>query len=71
MYKIILFTLLTTGLLSCSDPQSDSEKANQTNDNKKHMLSDQQKMIQKAKDTEKLIHEADAKRRKALEDQDW
>ena len=33
------------------------------------MLSNQQKMLQKAKDTEKLIHEADEKRRQALQDQ--
>ena len=63
--------LLTTGLLSCSESPSNSEQANDTSDKspKTHMLSDQQKMLQKAKETEKLIHEADQKRRQALKEQ--
>jgi hypothetical protein len=32
------------------------------------MFSDQQRMIQKAKESEKLVQEADEKRRKALDD---
>lgn len=64
MQKIIVIVLITTTLFSCSEPQSNNDQAN-----KEHLLSDQQKMIQKAKNTEKLIHEADEKRRQALEEQ--
>ncbi|MCX7544183.1 hypothetical protein [Marinicella gelatinilytica] len=42
---------------------------NARSDNKEHMLSDQEKIIQKAKDTEKLIHQDDKKHRQALEGQ--
>lgn len=70
MLRTFITIFLMLGLFSCSDTSTDSDTDNAKSDNKKHMLSDQQKMIQKAKDTEKLIHEADAKRRKALEDQD-
>ena len=63
--------LLAIGLLSCSDSPSNKDQANNKTDKstKTHMLSDQQKMLQKAKNTEKLIKEADERRRKALEDQ--
>lgn len=69
MLRTIIIIFLALGLFSCSEPPSDSDSKNTKTGHKEHMLSDQQKMIQKAKDTEKLIHEADAKRRKALEDQ--
>ncbi|MCW8869971.1 MAG: hypothetical protein OQK49_04640 [Proteobacteria bacterium] len=69
MRPLIVILFLVTGLYSCGETPSDSETNNASSDNKEHMLSDQEKMIQKAKDTEKLIHEADEKRRKALEDQ--
>lgn len=69
MLRLIVILFLTIGLYSCGEAPSDSEQNNIKTVNKEHMLSDQQKMIQKAKDTEKLIHEADEKRRKALEDQ--
>ena len=62
---------MIVNLVGCSsepanepDPESVTEKTS-----KKHMLSDQEKMLQKAKETEKLIQEADEKRRKALDDQ--
>ncbi|KAA3638570.1 MAG: hypothetical protein DWP95_12355 [Proteobacteria bacterium] len=68
MMKTMAFMILTIALLSCSESPSETEHIDNKADNK-HMLSDQEKMLQKAKDTEKLIHEADEKRRKALEDQ--
>ena len=69
MRRTIITIFLMLGLFSCSDTSTDSNTGNNKTDNKTHMLSDQQKMIQKAKDTEKLIHEANEKRRRALEDQ--
>lgn len=71
MLKIIVMMLLTIGLFSCSESPSNTDQANNKTDKstKTHILSDQQKLLQKAKDTEKLIHEADQKRRQALKDQ--
>lgn len=69
MRQLIVILVFVTGLYSCGETPSNSEPNIASSDSKEHMLSDQQKMIQKAKDTEKLIHEADEKRRKALEDQ--
>lgn len=71
MFKIMIIMIFTMGLLACSEPQSNTDQSNINDDDQPqtHLLSDQQKMLQKAKDTEKLIHEADEKRRKALEDQ--
>jgi len=67
----MIIMIFTMGLLACSEPQSNTDQSNINDDDQPqtHLLSDQQKMLQKAKDTEKLIHEADEKRRKALEDQ--
>ncbi|MCX7544190.1 hypothetical protein [Marinicella gelatinilytica] len=69
MRQLIVILVLITWLYSCGETPSDSEMNNARSDNKEHMLSDQEKIIQKAKDPEKLIHEADEKRRQALEDQ--
>ncbi len=69
MRQLIVILVLITWLYSCGETPSDSETNNAKSDNKEHMLSDQEKIIQKAKDPEKLIHEADEKRRQALEDQ--
>lgn len=69
MLRLIIILFLSMCLFSCGETPSDSEPNNAKTDQKEHMLSDQEKMIQKAKDTEKLIHEVDEKRRKALEDQ--
>lgn len=57
-------------LCSCAESESPAEKSvnNETKQATKHMLSDQQRMIEKAKETEKLVKEADEKRRKALDD---
>lgn len=71
MLRTILLMVFVTGLFSCSEPQTTADKpANKdTKETSEHMLSDQERMIQKAKDAEKLIEEADIKRRKALKDQ--
>jgi hypothetical protein len=71
MNKLSFVLLLSFLILfGCSDEPTATEPEPVTeNVGKKHMLSDQEKMIQKAKDAEKLIKEADEKRRKALDDQ--
>jgi len=68
--RVAMMTIVF-GLCSCSESPTDSDQGsnNETKKPGKHMLSDQEKMIQKAKDTEKLIKEADEKRRKAMKDQ--
>jgi len=71
MSKIMFVMVFVIGLCACSEPQTASETP-VNKDSKapaKHMLSDQERMIQKAKDAEKLIEEADKKRRKALKQQ--
>lgn len=68
--KMLVILIFSIGLMSCSEPQSETEKVTNKEDSPpKHMLSEQQKMIQKAKDAEKLVKEADEKRRQALKDQ--
>ncbi len=71
MKKTFMVLLCGVGLWSCSSSEPDTTQANKTenNNNQEHMLSDQQRMIQKAKDAEKLVKEADEKRRKALAEQ--
>jgi len=71
MKNLITLTILVISLVGCSESESQNERGSKekTGSQKEHLLSDQQKMIQKAKDGEKLIKEADDKRRKALDDQ--
>ncbi len=59
-------------LTACGEKEQKQNQVNQeiAEQDKKHLLSDQKKMIQKAKDAEKLILEADDKRRKQLNDND-
>lgn len=63
--------LFSTGLISCSEPQSgtDQVKSEEKNSTQEHILSDQQRMLQKAKETEEAMKKAQKKRRKAIEDQ--
>ena len=71
MLRNMLLMVFVTGLCACSESQTTTDKTvnKDTEQPAKHMLSDQERMIQKAKDAEKLIQEADEKRRKALENQ--
>ena len=71
MNKFNLILLFTTFLIifGCSEEPKTESKTEEEETTKTHMLSEQEKMIQKAKDADKLIQEADEKRRKALEDQ--
>ncbi len=70
-FKIIVLMLFSTGLISCSEPQSDTDqvKSEEKNSPQEHILSDQQRMLQKAKETEEAMKKAQEKRRKAIEDQ--
>ncbi|MEZ5470677.1 MAG: hypothetical protein R3E90_02780 [Marinicella sp.] len=65
---LILLALLTLAACGSDDapPKKGTAKQSAT---KEHMLSDQEKMIQKAKEAEDRIKEADEKRRKALKEQ--
>ncbi len=50
---------------SLNDPQIDKPTADKANS---HMLSEHERLLQKAKETEKAMQEADEKRRQAIED---
>ncbi|MCB1583239.1 MAG: hypothetical protein KDI92_09265 [Xanthomonadales bacterium] len=65
---LILLALLTLAACGSDDAPQKKETAKQSA-TKEHMLSDQEKMIQKAKEAEDRIKEADEKRRKALKEQ--
>lgn len=68
--KFLLITLTVLVLFACSDESTDSAQVN-NNDTKKpakHMLSEHERALQKAKEVEKKLQEADEKRRKALKD---
>ena len=73
MFRHIIPLVLWLFLVACSSSEnnnnSDANQATKNQTNKKeHMLSDQERMIQKAKDAEKLVKEAAEKQRKAIED---
>ena len=57
--KLFNLILLATVLVACSSSQ-DSE-------NSEHFLSDQQRAMEKAKNVENVLQEADKKRREELE----
>lgn len=71
MLQIIMLVLLSFTLVACSseDANTNQQPKVEKNNNKDHMLSDQEKMLEKARKAEEAIQEADEKRRKALEDQ--
>ena len=68
-FNLILLCITFLIIFGCSEEPKTESKAVEEDTTKTHMLSDQEKIIQKAKDTEKLLKEADEKRRKALDDQ--
>ncbi len=63
--------LLSIGLFACAEQQSNTDqvKSTEKKSTQEHILSDQQRMLQKAKDTEEEMKKAHEKRRKAVEDQ--
>jgi Ni/Co efflux regulator RcnB len=68
MNKILTILALIT-LTACGDEAAQKQQANTESATQKHMLSDQEKMIQKAKDAEEKIKKAEEKRRQAIKDQ--
>ncbi len=71
MLRIFILMLMTFTLFSCSsDDSKTNHQAEVEKQNKKeHMLSDQEKLLEKARKAEEDLKKADEKRRKALEDQ--
>lgn len=68
--KQFLMLISLVFLSACGgNDNSQSEEASNESATKQHMLSDQEKMIQKAKETEEKIKQADEKRRQAIKDQ--
>ncbi len=63
---LFIFTIISCSSDQPNEQQATVKKADKT---KKHMLSEQEKMLEKAKEVEKAVKDADEKRRKALEDQ--
>ena len=56
-------------LAACSDETAKNSDETKSDEPQPHILSDQEKMLQKAKDAEKLIKEAEKKRRQKIDDQ--
>jgi|GEM_PF-1922116 len=65
---ILLFSLIACSTSEDNDKPRESQNTKNQTSTKKHMLSDQQRMIQKAKDTEKLIKDTAEKQKKAVDD---
>lgn len=69
--KFLIIVLMMFILSACSGESNDSAQVKNTDSTKpsKHMLSEHERALQKAKEVEKQMQEAEEKRRKALKDQ--
>ena len=68
-FNLILLLFSCLVLFACAEDSAPESKAEAEKTTQKHMLSEQEKMLQKAKEAEQLIKDAEEKRRQALEDQ--